>query len=98
MTKKTKSNKGASPRGPAPAATDRLPGMETEVIPELEAAAVDYAGVRDQRMELTKVEVDRKDGLLLLMKSNGLDRYDNNGVHIRLSLAANVKVRVQKGE
>jgi hypothetical protein len=77
---------------------EALPGMADAVVPELEAAAVEYVDVRDRRMELTKAEVDRKDALLLLMKDKNIDAYDHAGIHIRLSLAANIKVRVQKGE
>lgn len=75
-----------------------LPGMESAALPELETAAVQYAEVRDARMALTKTEVARKTGLLLLMKQHGLDRYDNNGVHVRLKLATNVKVKIAEGD
>lgn len=50
-----------------------LPGMEDRKLPDLHAAAEGYAETRDERMKLTKTEVEQKAKLLELMEKHGIE-------------------------
>jgi len=53
----------------------QLPGLEDPSIPELDKAAEAYVAVRDERMELTKEEVTKRDTVQRLMIEHGLTSY-----------------------
>jgi hypothetical protein len=77
----------------------RLPSMEDPKIEELEAAAEDYAAIRDERMALTPREKKLKDDLLAAMKRHGKEKYHRDGIEIRIvHESETVKVRVKKGD
>jgi hypothetical protein len=75
----------------------RLPGMEDAQLEALHAAALEYAGIRDQRQKLTAQEVELKARLLRLMKESGKDSYEYDGVEVELvTVEETVKVKVRK--
>jgi hypothetical protein len=75
----------------------RLPGTEDPEIEELEAAAEQYASIRDQRMALTPQEKQLKDALLGLMKKNGKERYMRDGIEIKVvHESETVKVKLKR--
>jgi hypothetical protein len=79
--------------------TARLPGMEDPAIEELENAAREYAGTRDDRMHLLETEIELKGKLLDLMKKNNKELYKRDGIEIRLvHEKESVKVKVKKDE
>ncbi len=53
----------------------RLPGTADNAILEIERATDDYIEARDERMELSQVESDRKSHLLSVMKKHGKWHY-----------------------
>lgn len=74
-----------------------LPGMEDSAIKPLEDAAHAYAELRDERMGLSRQEVDLKQRLIGLMKTHGKDHYQRDGITIDLvQESETVKVRVKK--
>jgi hypothetical protein len=74
-----------------------LPGMEDHAIPELENIAVEYAEIRDQRMELTKQETELKSSAMKAMKRHGKTLYKHGGVTIQIiSGDEDVKVKIAK--
>jgi len=77
---------------------EELPGMENMAdIPELEEAALDYAAIRDDRMKLMGEEVEKKTGLLGLMKKHGRKTYTCENITIELVPGEEtVKVKVKK--
>jgi hypothetical protein len=67
MTKEKKPRKGKQ---------TRLPGTERhDTHPDIEEAAAKYVEARDERMSLTKREVETKAVLLATMKAHKLDKY-----------------------
>ncbi len=77
----------------------RLPGTEDAKIEALHSAALDYAEIRDERMELTEREVKLKDRLLGLMKSHKKETYHYGPVTVTvLHEDETVKVRVAKAK
>ena len=75
----------------------RLPGLEDSVIQPLEHAALAYADIRDQRMELSKQEVSLKGELLTLLKKHGKTHYQRDGITVDLvTEEETVRVRVHK--
>lgn len=52
-----------------------IPGMEPPSIPLLDDAIIHYIETRDQRMQLTHIEVDAKTVIMNLMKDNELTTY-----------------------
>ena len=77
----------------------RLPGVDDPVIEELQRAAEDYADVRDERMELTKREVQKQEMLLQIMKKYGKSTYVHEGVECKLiHEKEKVRVKIRKGE
>ena len=76
-----------------------LPGLEDRAIAELEAAAEEYAGIRDRRMALTEQEVECKEKLLALMHGHGKQTYIHGGIEIRVvAEKEKVRVRIHKDE
>ena len=62
-----------------------LPGMENRRIEPLHAKAVEYDGIKQQRMELTKQEADLKKEIVALISANEILRergYHCEGVDI----------------
>jgi hypothetical protein len=78
--------------------TRSLPGMADDVIEELRDAALKYVDVRDQRMALTKLEVEAKETLLTCMHEHKKKRYHDSEaellVEIERSQTEKIKVRV----
>jgi hypothetical protein len=62
----------------------RLPTMEDSAISELNQAALDYAEGRDERMEMTKREVELKTKLIALMHKHGKTTYVYEEIEIEL--------------
>jgi hypothetical protein len=74
-----------------------LPGMEDRRINELDQAALDYAEGRDERMELTKKEVELKTKLITLMHRYNKKTYKYEDIEIELvPEGEKVKVRIHK--
>jgi len=74
-----------------------LPGMENRRISELHDAALEYAAIRDERMELSKKESDLKGELLSLMHKHKKNSYILEGVEIYIENSEEtVKVKVHK--
>lgn len=71
-----------------------LPGLEDRAISELQDAALSYAEVRDERMELTKQESDQKALVLAVMKKHGKTHYAHGNVIVDL-VPEDVKVKVK---
>lgn len=79
-------------------AQPRLPTMEDSAITELNQAALDYAEGRDERMEMTKREVELKTKLIALMHKHGKTTYVYEDIEIELvPEGEKVKVRIRKG-
>lgn len=81
MAEKTEETVGATENGKKKPKRERaqkqhLPGMEPPRIKELDKAARSYVQTRDERMALTKDEVNAKTLLLELMKKHQLTVYD----------------------
>lgn len=74
-----------------------LPGMEDHAIKPLEDIAAEYAGIRDQRMELGRQEHILKGNALKLMKKYSKTIYKHGGVTIQvIDGEPDVKVKVKK--
>ena len=71
-----------------------LPGMEERRIPELHAAAEEYAEHRDERMEALQEEVKLKEKLIALMHKHGKTEYAFGEVEIKL-VTEKEKVKVK---
>lgn len=56
-----------------------IPGTEPKRFKDLDEAAEEYREGRDERMEATTVEVERKNKLIELMKKHKLVQYDIPG-------------------
>jgi len=65
---------GKRKNGDAPK-VGHLPGMKPPVITAITRQALKYRRVRDERMELLKVETEEKATLLALMQKHGLVTY-----------------------
>ena len=77
----------------------RLPEMQDPEIEELEAAAEEYASIRDQRMALNEEEHELKMNLLNLMHQHNKKKYIHEGVEIRVVVSdETVKVKIKKEE
>ncbi len=72
---------------------NHLPGMEPPSVAAIDRAAEDYVKVRDERMEMTKDEVEKHDRLLGLMREHGLDTYEFDGFTINCQTKTKVKVK-----
>jgi hypothetical protein len=77
----------------------RLPKMEDPEIEDLEAAAEEYVGYRDQRQDLTRDEVRLKDKLLGLMKDYNRETYNHAGIEIKVvHTETKVRVKIKRDE
>lgn len=77
----------------------QIPGTEDKEHPKVSAAAKEYVAIRDERMALTKREVEAKTRLLEICRQEGIERYVIEGgehevVH---EVSENVKVRRVRG-
>lgn len=75
--------------------TGDLPGMEDRRITELHNAALEYAGVRDERMALNDREGQLKDKLIALMKKHKKEEYNCEGVRIIFEHVEEDKLKVK---
>jgi len=90
-----------SAKAPKPAPRPRnqhLPGMEPKTIPSVHKAIEEYVIARDHRMELTKVEVQKKAILMHEMKQAGLLTYSVDGHEAELEIDEQVKARLHEPE
>jgi len=78
--------------------TAHLPGMEPKTIPSVHKAIEEYVIARDHRMELTKVEVQKKAILMHEMKQAGLLTYSVDGHEAELEIDEQVKARLHEPE
>lgn len=71
-------------------------------IAEIEAAAEDYAATRDERMQLGKLEVEKREKLRGLMQKHQLRVYEVDGEPLRVELVPagddKVKVKIRGGD
>lgn len=79
-----------------------LSGIERESIKEIDDAAEAYVTVRDKRMKLTKEEVEKRDGLIEVMRRHRRKVYrdDNASPPLLVTLKdgkASVKVQTADG-
>jgi hypothetical protein len=78
-----------------------IPGTERKAIAEIDSAAEAYIEVRDERMVLTKQEVEKKGELMDAMRKHKLDTYcDENAVPALLVtlVPGEDKVKVRRAE
>jgi hypothetical protein len=74
-----------------------LPGMEDRELAELKNTALQYAAIRDERMELTQQEAELKQRLLALMHKHKKETYNYNGISIEVvHEEETVKVKVKR--
>jgi hypothetical protein len=74
-----------------------LPGMEDREITELKNAAIHYADIRDERMDLTQEEAKLKQHLLALMHKHKKESYEYDGISITVvHEEETVKVKVKR--
>jgi len=93
------SRRRAKPPAPAPRPhTQHLPGMEPVVVPAVHKAIEEYVVARDQRMELTKIEVQKKAILMEAMKQAGLPKYSVDGHEAEIEVDEQVKARLREPE
>jgi hypothetical protein len=89
--------KAAEPPKRKKEAPARLPGMADAAITELNQAALDYAEGRDERMEMTKREVELKTRLIGLLHKHGKTKYVYEDIEIELiPEGEKVRVRIHK--
>lgn len=107
---KTKPTKARATKKPAPAPRtaraaaptprrQRLPEMEDAAIAELDKVAVEYATIRDDRIQLNAEEATLKQRALQAMKKHGRTLYRHAGIRIVLTPGEeSIKVSVTKPE
>lgn len=95
-----KSPKGSGKRAkPVRAADQHLPGLEPVMVPAVHKAIENYVTARDERMKLTKIEVETKAALMQAMKKAELTSYNVDGHLADLQIDEQVKARlVDDGE
>jgi hypothetical protein len=75
-----------------------LSGMEDSQIEVLEDKALEYAEIRDERMGLSRSEVETKGQLLQLMKAHKREHYQRGTIKIDIvHEKENIKVKVKSG-
>ena len=72
-----------------------LAGMEDRAISEIEIAAEEYVEIRDERMEMTKKEVEARSVVAETMRKHKKSQYHRNGLTITIS-SGDEKVKVKK--
>lgn len=97
------SNGGASDapkkRGRPPRAKQEpLPGTGQELIPAVSAAAESYVDLRDQRIALTRQEVEARELLIDLMHKHSLTTYKVGNMTATLESKEKVKVKIESEE
>ncbi len=75
-----------------------LEGMDPPSIKEIDKAADNYVEVRDERMSLSKIEIERKAILRGAMLKHNLKNYEYDGKVVVLDDEPTVKVRKKKEE
>lgn len=75
-----------------------LPGLEPKTIPAVHTAIEEYVEARDNRMELTKIEVEKKGVLLAAMKAAGITEYGVDGRHAERDVQETVKANIDSEE
>jgi hypothetical protein len=76
---------------------EELPGMENKEIKELQNAAIDYAEIRDERIELNQRESKLKQKVLNFMHIHKLTIYKYEDVEVRVVIEEEtVKVKIKK--
>lgn len=75
-----------------------IPGTEPKIITDVHQAIEDYVAARDARMELTKVEVEKKTHLLQVMKAKGITAYAVDGHEAALDVEETVKAKLVSEE
>lgn len=86
---KAKGGNGSKPK------QQHFEGMEPPRVPELDAAIEYYVELRDQRMALTKDEVQQRTKVEELLKANGLSEYRNEHFRAYSEVAA-TKLKVKR--
>ena len=95
MATKTAAKKAAKEvkKGPR---QQRLPEMEDSVIQAIEDKALEYAEVRDERMGLSRKEVELKGQLRDLMKANKKKTYHRGPISIDITYEQEkIKVKIK---
>lgn len=75
-----------------------LPGLEPKTIPAVHKAIEEYVVARDNRMELTKIEVEKKAVLLAAMKAAGIKQYGVDGHRAEMDVEETVKAKIDPEE
>jgi hypothetical protein len=75
-----------------------IKGMEPVVNKEVEKLADEYVEIRDERMGLTKKEVELKAQLVGMLKGLKLSAYEHGEYHITLESLDKVKVKIGEEE
>jgi len=75
-----------------------IKGMEPVVNKEVEKLADEYVEIRDERMGLTKQEVDLKAQLVGMLKGLKMAAYEHGEYHITLESLDKVKVKIGEEE
>lgn len=96
MTRK-KSENGTATKGRKPK-QQFIPGTEPPSIPAIDAAAEEYVEARDARMRALKVEIERHDELLSLMREHKLESYSFDSSDVLLDHKDKVKVKRKRDE
>lgn len=74
-----------------------IPGTERKVHKDITKAAETYVEVRDERMELTEVEVDRKAKLVKVMLKHDESEYIDEDAELKVTLTeGDMKCKVTK--
>lgn len=85
-------------KGPAlpakPAKDQHLPGLEPKVDKTIHRAIEEYVEARDQRMQLTRIEVEKKNHLLMVMKTAGVVDYDVAGHQAHIAVEETIKAKL----
>lgn len=75
-----------------------LPGMEPPRNKDLDRLADAYADARDERMQLLRTEINKRDLLHAKMTELGLKFYEFDGKTVEIIADEKVKVRMKKDE
>lgn len=77
-----------------------IPGTEPKKIPQIHNAIGRYVEARDERMEFTQKEVEKKATLLKAMKDNKIFDYNVDGheAHVSIDETIKAKIKTEKEE
>lgn len=84
---------GGKGKGKGKAKQQRLPTMEDKVDKDLTRLVEAYVEARDERMALTKKEVDSKNLLALKMREKNLTTYRDDHFVVTIDSVEKLKVR-----